>query len=176
MQWTVHGRRTIYDSPWMSLDLVDVEQPDGNRYEQHVLRMARPVAATVMTDGDGRVLLMWRHRHVTGTWGWEIPSGRIEEGESPEQAAAREAEEETGWRPGPLRLLVASQPSNGSINTVHYIFHGQAAGYIGDPVDRSEAERVEWVPLPEVGGLIAKGEIVSGPTLIGLLMTAAHLA
>jgi hypothetical protein len=81
MQWTVHGRRTIYDCPWMSLDLVDVEQPDGNRYEQHVLRMAGPVAATVMTDGDGRALLMWRHRHVTDTWGWEIPSGRIEEGE-----------------------------------------------------------------------------------------------
>jgi 8-oxo-dGTP pyrophosphatase MutT (NUDIX family) len=174
MQWTVHGRRTIYDSPWMSLDLVDVEQPDGNRYEQHVLRMARPVAATVMTDGDGRALLMWRHRHVTDTWGWEIPSGRIEEGESPEQAAAREAEEETGWRPGPLRLLVASQPSNGSVNTVHYIFHGQTAGYIGDPVDRSEAERVEWVPLSEVSSLIAKGEIVSGPTLIGLLLAAAQ--
>jgi len=50
------------------------------------------------------------------------------------------------------------------------------AGHVGDPVDHSEAERVEWVPLAEVGGLIAKGEIVSGPTLIGLLMTAAHLA
>jgi len=160
----------------MSLDLVDVEQPDGNRYEQHVLRMARPVAATVMADGEGRALLMWRHRHVTDTWGWEIPSGRIEAGESPEQAAAREAEEETGWRPGPLRLLVASQPSNGSVNTVHYIFHGQAAERVGDPVDRSEADRVEWVPLAEVSGLIAKGEIVSGPTLIGLLMTAARLA
>ena len=34
MQWRVHGRRTIYDSPWISLDRVDVEQPDGNRYEQ----------------------------------------------------------------------------------------------------------------------------------------------
>ena len=76
MQWTVHGRRTIYDSPWISLDLVDVEQPDGNRYEQHVVRMARPVAATVMTDADGRVLLMWRHRHITDTWGWEITGVR----------------------------------------------------------------------------------------------------
>lgn len=113
-----------------------------------------------------------RHRHL----GWEIPSGRIEAGESPEQAAAREAEEETGWRPGPLRLLVASQPFDGSIDTAHYIFHVQATGHIGDPVDGSEAERVVWVPLSEVGGLIAKGDIVSGPTLIGLLMAAAHLA
>jgi 8-oxo-dGTP pyrophosphatase MutT (NUDIX family) len=176
MQWKVHGRRTIYESPWLSLDLVDVEQPDGDRYEQHVVRMARPVAATVMTDSAGRALLMWRHRHVTGTWGWEIPSGRIEAGETPEQAAAREAEEETGWRPGPVRLLVASQPSNGSIDTVHYIFHAEAAARVGEPSDRSEAERLKWIPLSEVPTLIAKGEIVNGPTLIGLLLAGAQLS
>jgi 8-oxo-dGTP pyrophosphatase MutT (NUDIX family) len=176
MQWKVHGRRTIYDSPWISLDLVDVEQPDGQRYEQHVVRMARPVAGTVMTDDAGRVLLMWRHRHITDTWGWEIPAGRIEEGESAEHAAAREAEEETGWRPGALRLLVASQPSNGSIDTVHYLFHSEGAEHIGAPVDRSEAERIEWIPLTEIRGLIAKGEIVSGPTLIGLLLVATPLS
>lgn len=96
-RWKIHGRRTIHESPWVSLDLVDIEQPDGPRYEQHVVRMARPVAATVITR-DGNALLMWRHRHVTDTWGWENPSGRIEEGESPEEAAAREAVEETGWR------------------------------------------------------------------------------
>ena len=42
MQWTVHGRRSIYESSWVSLDLVDVELPDGQRFEQHVVRMARP--------------------------------------------------------------------------------------------------------------------------------------
>jgi 8-oxo-dGDP phosphatase len=172
MQWTVHGRRVIYDSPWISLDLVDVEQPDGQRYEQHVVRMARPVAGTAITR-DGRVLLIRRHRHVTNTWGWEIPSGRIEEGETPEHAAAREAEEETGWRPGPLRLLVASQPSNGSVDAVHHLFHADSAEHTGPPTDTSEAERIEWVPLGEIRGLIVKGEIVSGPTLIAVLLAGA---
>jgi 8-oxo-dGDP phosphatase len=175
-RWTVHGRRAIYQSPWISLDLVDVEQPDGDRYEQHVVRMARPVAATVMTDNAGRALLMWRHRHITDSWGWEIPSGRIEAGEAPEHAAARESEEETGWRPGPLRLLVASQPSNGSIDTVHYIFHADGARRIGEPADRNEAERIEWVPLAEIRPLIAKSQIVSGPTLIGLLLAEPALS
>jgi 8-oxo-dGTP pyrophosphatase MutT (NUDIX family) len=117
--------------------------------------------------------MMWRHRHVTGTWGWEIPSGRIKEGEAPEHAAAREAEEETGWRPGSLRLLVASQPSNGSVDTVHYLFHGEAAEHAGPPSDTSEADRIEWMPLADIRRLIAKGEIVSGPTLIGLLLAGA---
>jgi 8-oxo-dGTP pyrophosphatase MutT (NUDIX family) len=169
MQWTVHGRRPIYESPWVSLDLVDVELPVGQRFEQHVVRMARPVAGAAVVRERGEVLLIWRHRHVTGTWGWEIPMGRVEEGESPGQAAVREVEEETGWRPGPVRLLVASQPSNGSVDSVHYLFSAGGARYAGPPSDLTEADRIEWVPLAEVPGLIDRGKLVSGPTLIALL-------
>ena len=35
-EWTVHGERSIYDSEWMSLRLVDVETPSGNRFDHHV--------------------------------------------------------------------------------------------------------------------------------------------
>ncbi|WP_283136565.1 NUDIX hydrolase [Rhizohabitans arisaemae] len=174
MKWTVHGRRSIYASDWVSLDFVDVELPDGQRFEQHVVRMARPVAGTAVLDEADRVLLMWRHRHVTDTWGWEIPMGRVEEGEDPAQAAAREVEEETGWRPGPLRPLVVSQPSNGSIKSVHHLFLAEHAEHIGPPVDVTEAERIEWIPLSAVFGLISAGEIVSGPTLIALLYLLAR--
>lgn len=169
MEWTIHGRRSIYESSWLSLDLVDVELPDGQRFEQHVVRMARPVAATVVVDDQARVLLMWRHRHVTGTWGWEIPAGRVEIGESPEEAAVREAEEETGWRPGPLRLIVASEPASGSVDSRHYLYRADEARYVGPPTDITEAARIEWMPLAEVRPRIAAGEIVNGPTLIGLL-------
>jgi 8-oxo-dGDP phosphatase len=173
MEWTVHGRRSIYESPWISLDLVDVEMPDGQRYEQHVVRMARPVAGVVVVNESDHVLLMWRHRHITGAWGWEIPTGRVDEGESPEQAAAREVEEETGWRPGPLRLIVPSQPSNGSIDTVHYLFSADSAVRVGPPADITESERIEWVPLGDIRNRIHKGEIVSGPTLIAVLYALA---
>ncbi len=169
MEWTIHGRRAIYESSWVSLDLVDVELPDGRRFEQHVVRMARPVAAVVVVDERDRVLLMWRHRHVTDTWGWEIPAGRIEEGESAEEAAARETEEETGWRPGPLRQIVVSQPSSGSVDSRHHLFLADGARHIGPPTDITEAERIAWVPLAEIRSLIAAGEIVNGATLIGLL-------
>ncbi len=56
------------------------------------------------------MLLLWRHRFITDTWGWEIPLGRAEPGEGPAEAAAREVEEETGWRPGPLRPLLRIEP------------------------------------------------------------------
>jgi 8-oxo-dGDP phosphatase len=169
MKWTVHGRRALYESPWVGLELVDVELPDGRRFEQHVVRMGRPVAGVIAVDERERVLLMWRHRHVTDTWGWEIPTGRVEEGESAERAAAREFEEETGWRAGSLRLIVASQPSNGTVDARHYLYRTDSARHIGAPADVTEADRIEWVPLSEIRSLIADGHLVSGPTLIASL-------
>ena len=49
MRWTVHGERSLYESDWMSLRLVDVEPPEGERFEHHVLRLPREAAATVFT-------------------------------------------------------------------------------------------------------------------------------
>ena len=72
-------------------------------------------------------------------------------------------------RPGPVRLLVASQPSNGSVDSTHYLFRADGAGHVGPPSDRTEADRIEWRPLAEIPALIDRGAIVSGPTLIALL-------
>ena len=91
MKWTVHGERVIYDSPWVRLALTDVEIPGGPRFEHHVVRMPAEAAGTVVVDPARGVLLLWRHRFTTDTWGWEVPAGRVDEGETPIEAAAREA-------------------------------------------------------------------------------------
>ena len=71
MKWTVHGERMIYESPWVSLALADIEIPGGERFEHHVIRMPAEAAGTVVHDPDRGVLLLWRHRFTTDTWGWE---------------------------------------------------------------------------------------------------------
>ena len=104
MRWIVHSDKPLYSDPWLDIRLADVELPDGRHLEHRVIRTP-PGAGAVVTDEHRRVLLLWRHRFITDTWGWEIPVGRAEPGEGPAEAAAREVEEETGWRPGPLRPL-----------------------------------------------------------------------
>ncbi|MGW4800783.1 NUDIX hydrolase, partial [Nonomuraea sp. NPDC004297] len=82
---------------------------------------------------------------------------------------AREVEEETGWRPGPLRPMLSVQPSNGFSDGLNHLYRAESATRIGPPSDPWEAERVEWVPLANIRKLIGSGEIVCGTTLSALL-------
>jgi 8-oxo-dGTP pyrophosphatase MutT (NUDIX family) len=169
MKWTVHGERLIYDSEWVQLALTDVEIPGERRFEHHVVRMPAQAAGTVVHDADRGVLLLWRHRFTTDTWGWEVPAGRIDPGETPEQAAAREAFEETGWRAGPLTHLTTYFPHNGSSDATFHLFAAAGATHVGDPSDPSESERIEWVDLPRLRHEIRAGRVGDGLSLTALL-------
>ncbi|HEX6236770.1 MAG TPA: NUDIX hydrolase [Acidimicrobiales bacterium] len=173
MRWRTHGERPIYDSEWVRLVLVDVEIPHGERFDHHVVRFPHAASGTVILDPSLGVLLLWRHRFITDTWGWEIPAGRIEPGETPEQAARREALEETGWRPGRLRRLGSYAPSNGTTDQIFHLFLADGAEHVGEPIDTTESERVSWVPLAEVRRAIAAGEVFDGLSLTALLWSLA---
>jgi 8-oxo-dGTP pyrophosphatase MutT (NUDIX family) len=166
MKWAVHGERSLYSSPWLSLSLVEVEPPGVEPFEHHVVRYPGPAAA-VVTAVEGRgVLLLWRHRFTTDTWGWEIPAGRVDEGA--EQAARREMIEETGWAPGNLEHLVTFNPANGSTDLRFVIFGCRTAEHVGDPTDLTEAERIEWVTSAEARKLLLEGAVPDGLSLAAL--------
>ena len=175
MKWTEHGEKVIYDSPWVSLHLADVEVPGGERFDHHVIRRKLPAAGVVVADERG-VLLLYRHRFITGAWGWEIPAGRVEQGEELEQAAAREVLEETGWRPGPLRHLYGCHPTNGISDMRFEIFAADGASYVEEPSDPSESSKVEWVPVDKVRELVRGGGIPDGLSLTALLWWLLHEA
>ncbi|HZG94335.1 MAG TPA: NUDIX hydrolase [Mycobacteriales bacterium] len=169
MQWTVHGERSLYESDWVCVRLADVEVPGGDRFEHHVVHMPNKAAGVVVHDPQRGVLLLWRHRVITDSWGWEIPAGKIEPGEVPVAAAAREVLEETGWRPGPLTPLTTYHPTNGTSDQLFHLFAASGAEHVGEPSDPSEADRVEWVPADEVRALVARGAVRDGLSLTAVL-------
>ncbi|MGQ0430785.1 MAG: NUDIX hydrolase [Microthrixaceae bacterium] len=173
MRWTIHGERWLYESDWVGLSLVDVELPSGARFEHHVIRVPQEACGVVVTDPDRGVLLLWRHRFTTDVWGWEIPAGRIDPGESREQAAHRETLEETGWRVGSLRHLTTYFPLSGTSDATFHLFVGTDAERVGDPTDTDEAERVEWLSWERVRHEIGSGGISEGMALTALLWILA---
>ncbi|HEV8296076.1 MAG TPA: NUDIX hydrolase [Acidimicrobiales bacterium] len=168
MRWIVHGERSLYESEWVNLRMVDVEIPGDRRFDHHVVRFPLPAAGTVVRDATRGVLLLWRHRFITDSWGWEIPAGKVEAGESVAHGAVREVEEETGWRPGPLRHLVSYHPNNGVTDQTFHIYLADGATHIGAPTDASESERIEWVPVADVRAHLAAGRIKDGLSLTAL--------
>jgi predicted NUDIX family NTP pyrophosphohydrolase len=96
-QWKIFGERLVDENPFIRLSIASVELPDGTEFEQYVMRMRRTATTAVVND-HGQVLPMWRHRFIIDRWVWEMPGGYVDQAEDPAAAAAREVEEETGWR------------------------------------------------------------------------------
>jgi 8-oxo-dGTP pyrophosphatase MutT (NUDIX family) len=171
VRWTVHGERDLYDSPWVRLSLVDVEVPGGRRYEHHAVH-SFDAAGVIVDDPSRGVLLLWRHRFLSDRWGWEIPGGMIEPGESPMQAAHRECVEESGWSPGPLRPLCVFSPIAGLSSQTFHAFAADSAEEVGDPAP-DESERVEWISRDELRREVAANRVLDGLSVVACLH---HLA
>jgi 8-oxo-dGTP pyrophosphatase MutT (NUDIX family) len=116
------------------------------------------------------VLLLRRHQLAQDRWGWEVPGGLVDEGEEPTEAAARELEDQTGYRAERVEHLITFQPLAGLVEAEHVVFVGRGAERVGEPIG---TERTEWVPKSSVPGLIAAGEIWSSDVLVALLQLAA---
>ncbi|MFD9026530.1 NUDIX domain-containing protein [Streptomyces parvulus] len=166
--WRIHGERDLYDNRWVKLQLWDVEPPGVERFEHHVVRLHH-VAVTAVIDDQERVLMMWRYRFVPQCFGWELPGGIVDEGEEPSETALREVVEETGWRPNNLEHVISYQPMVGMVDSPHEIFVAHGAEKVGEPTDLEEAGHIEWVPLTDVPGLMARGELLGSGTLVALL-------
>ncbi|SRR5712691_10308325 len=166
-RWRIHGETPLYTSKRVNLRLVDVELPDGTRFGHHVVRMDFPAVGVVVRDPLLGVLLLRRHRFITDTWGWEIPAGGVDPGETPERAAEREAIEETGWRPLGLEHLGFSHPSNGLMDQRFEYFLAGGAEQVGE-FDRAETESIAWFAPDDVRTLLEQGELMDGLSMTGL--------
>jgi 8-oxo-dGTP pyrophosphatase MutT (NUDIX family) len=158
--WLNRDERVLYDSEWVRLVIADVLMPDGTQVDHHVVRMPRDAAGTIIVR-DGRVLLMYRHRFITDTWGWEIPAGAVDAGETLEAGAIREAVEESGWQPRSLTPLCRFFPANGLLAQAFHIFISHAATEVGEP-DVNESTRIEWFTPSALRELLQAGEINDG--------------
>ena len=168
-EWKLRGEKPLVQTPWFQVGLADVELPDGRRIDHYLFRVP-PVVLTAMLDDQDRVLLILRYRFIPGTWGWELPSGLAGPAEDLAAAAARETLKETGWEPESPELLTRLEVSAGLTDSVHHVYWTSRARPRGEP--GFETVRMERVPLGDVPGMIANGEIRAASTSAAVLLLA----
>jgi len=164
----------IYSGRILNLEILDVELPDGTIQKREVIDH-HGAAAVVAIDGEGRVLLVRQFRSASRETMIEIPAGLLDPNETPIACAARELQEETGYKPGKIEALGGHYVAPGYTREFIHLFLATELSESKLPADADEHIEVERATLDEALGMIERGEIVDGKTIIGLLKYAARV-
>ena len=163
----------VHSGKVLKLDLDTVALPNGRTTELEILRHPG-ASAVVPLKEDGKVVLIRQLRHAAGGFIYEIPAGKLDPDEDPKDCAARELEEEVGYRAGSLELLTSIWTAPGFTDEVIHIYQGTKLETGKQQLDQDEIlEIVEW-PLEEAMSRILDGTIRDAKTIIGLQMVYAR--
>jgi ADP-ribose pyrophosphatase len=127
-----------------------------------------PGSAVMMAmDDKKRILLVRQYRLPADKYLWELPAGKVDQGEKPLEAAKRELIEETGYRARKWTKLVSFWASPGYVGEKMTIFLAQdLTEGEATPMDDEQIE-TRWFKRKEVGQMIRDGKIEDGKTIIG---------
>ena len=133
-------------------------------------------AVIVPVFDDGTVALVRQYRHAAGGYQLELPAGGIEPGETFEQAAARELEEEIGYRGGKIEKLTEFYVSPGFLTEKMHVFLATELAESTQNLDEDEIVEIVRIPLTEALKMTQDGRIEDAKTIVGLIMADAKLA
>ena len=153
----------------------EVLEPGGVRTTREVVtHPGSVVVLPVLTDG--RILLIRQYRHATRQFLWELVAGRMEPGESPRRAAARELIEETGYRARRFRVFLDVFPTPGFLEERMYILLAQklTSGDARPEIDEKIISRA--FTCNQLKHMIRHGKLRDAKTIAGLLYYFSFLA
>ncbi|MBL8191187.1 MAG: NUDIX hydrolase [Acidobacteria bacterium] len=124
---------------------------------------------------DGRVALVKQYRHPARQELLEIPAGKIEAGESPMECAAREIEQEIGFRAGRIELLADFYSTPGFCEERLYVYLATELTPAEQNLDHDEFVEVVYIPLAEAVSMAERNEIEDSKTIIALLLAQRRI-
>ena len=137
-EWPVLNVTVDHETPWFSVGRDTVERPGGATADYHWIDPTDAVAVVAYDDDAGEVILVEQYRPRFRRRFRSCPGGEIEPGEEPAAAAARELEEETGYRAGTLDHLGSYHPSVWDRYTRHVVYATDLSAGAADPDDGEE--------------------------------------
>ncbi|MBQ8685496.1 MAG: NUDIX hydrolase [Clostridia bacterium] len=156
----------IYKGKILNLRCDDAALFDGTPCKREIIEHGG--GACVLCVEEDKALLVRQYRYAYGESVYEIPAGKLNAGEDPALAAARELEEETGCKAKELELLYEVYPTPGYTNERIFVYYAKGIERTAAHLDEGEYLDAEWIPLPRVKEMLKKGEIKDGKTIIAL--------
>jgi len=160
--------KNIYTGKIITLNIDTVTLPNGVTIDLEMVRHPGAAAIVPLKD-DGTVVLIRQFRHAAGGFIYEVPAGKLHSGEDPMACAARELEEEIGYRAGTLELLSSIFTAPGFTDEVIHIYKATDMTTGQQQLDRDEVLEVIEMPLQEAIDKIRTGMIRDAKTMVGLL-------
>lgn len=142
--------------------------PDGE-VERPVIH--HPGAVAILAEPEpGLILMVRQFRYAIRAWTLEIPAGTRVPGEAPEATAARELEEESGYRAGRLSELLRFHPAVGVSDEEMVLYRAENLTAGTAAPDPGELVRRELVPRDRLPEMLAAGTRFDAKTLIALAL------
>jgi ADP-ribose pyrophosphatase len=160
-------RRLIYRGLKIDLALQPVTLSNGTTAEREVIVHRGAVALVPMVDDD-HVCLIRNRRYAVGKTLLEVPAGTIDSGETPDQTAARELVEETGYRAGRIRSIREWYVSPGVLTERMFLF--VCEDLEPGPTDHQPDEQLETVIVSwkEALAMVDDGRIEDAKSMLAL--------
>ncbi|GGG57058.1 NUDIX hydrolase [Paenibacillus radicis (ex Gao et al. 2016)] len=165
---------SIFDGKIISLQVDTVALPDGKTATREIVK--HPGAAAVMALLDGKLLVVEQFRKPLEKFQIEIPAGKLDPGEDPAVAAARELEEETGYRAEELKLVSAFYTSPGFADEKLYLYFADKVVPGTLNPDEDEFLQIEAITLEQAEAYIAEGRISDAKTILAVYAWKLYLA
>ncbi|MCI8343806.1 MAG: NUDIX hydrolase [Clostridia bacterium] len=161
------GKNYLYRGKILSLRCDDALLPDGTPCKREIVEHSG--GAGVLCVREGKVLLVKQYRYAYGEELYEIPAGKLNEGEDPALTAARELKEETGLICNSLKHIFTLYPTPGYTNEKIYLYEAESAQIGEQQLDEGEFLSVEQIPLDRAYQMIDSGEIKDAKTIVALM-------
>lgn len=169
MKPKIISTKKIYDG--RVFDLSSVEIRDGtSEYKREIISHAGS-AVIVPVLGDRTILLVRQYRHAAEKYLLELPAGTIDKGESPEECAVREVEEEVGFKINKVEKLTEFYVSPGFLTEKMHLYLATDLTRSEQNLDHDEILCVEEISFEEAFAKIVSGEIEDAKTIIGLIFS-----
>ncbi len=157
----------IYNGKIINLRKDDIILPDGNGAIREVVEHSG--GSCILCEREGKILLVRQFRYPYKEEILELPAGKLNPGESPEQTALRELEEEGGIKAGGVEKMFEVYPSPGYTDEIIRIYRAVDIKECKAHLDEDEFLESVWIDKAKLKDMIKKGEIKDGKTLIALL-------